>query len=409
MGRVLIIGGGVAGTAVAMALQKAGFEPTVYESYPSGGDDAGAFLTVGANGMFALAQIDAAEPVAAAGFPLTTVHVSDDHGRQIASLPLGGPPAGVPGHHHLRRAELYRVLQDAAVRRGIRVEHGKRLSDAYEQNGIVRASFTDGTTADGELLIGADGLHSATRRVIDPGAAPPRYTGERVFYGYAPDAKPVSEPRTLHMIRGSKGTFGHTVSPTGETWWFARTPAPELSRAQIARTPPAQWRAELITLFRRDRIPAAAVLAATGDELLASNVYDLPGVASWHHGRMLIIGDAAHAASPASGQGASMALEDAVMLAKSLRDLPGHLEAFSAYEHLRRARVDRVIASGAQLSRRKPDNRLQRTVRNYRSRKQYADPAPGARQWMFDYPLDWTIPVTSEHAAHIADSQRPTV
>jgi 2-polyprenyl-6-methoxyphenol hydroxylase-like FAD-dependent oxidoreductase len=407
MGRALIIGGGVAGTAVAMALQKAGFDPVVYEAYPSGGDDAGAFLTIGANGMFALDQIDATEPVANAGFPLTAVDVSDENGRQIAKLPLGGPPAGIPGHHHLRRAELYRVLQRAARQRGIPVEHGKRLTDAYEQNGAVLASFADGSSASGDLLIGADGLHSTVRQVIDPGADPPRYTGERVFYGYAPDVEPVSDPRTLHMIRGKKGTFGHTVSPAGETWWFARIPGAELSRAQIAKTPPAVWRTELVALFRRDRTPAADVLMDTSEELLASNVYDLPGVASWHYGRMMIIGDAAHAASPASGQGASMALEDAVMLAKSLRDMPNHIEAFDAYEQLRRARVDRVITSGAQLSQRKPPNRIQRSMRNYRSRRQYADPAPGARQWMFDYPLEWDIPVTSEHAAHIAASQRP--
>ncbi|MGH3794182.1 MAG: FAD-dependent monooxygenase [Pseudonocardiaceae bacterium] len=261
MTRALIIGGGIAGTVAAMALQKAGVEATVYEACPSGGDDAGAFLTVGANGMLALAQIDAHGFVADAGFPLTTIELSDGNGRQIAELPLGGPPSAAPGHHHLRRAELYRVLQDEAESRGIQIEHGKRLAEAHAQGNTVLATFADGSNASGDLLIGADGLRSRVRSAIDPAAAAPRYTGERVFYGYAPDATPVSAPRVLHMIRGRKGAFGHTISPNGETWWFARIPGVELSRARIAETSAAAWRSQLVQLFRRDKTVAAGISA----------------------------------------------------------------------------------------------------------------------------------------------------
>src|SRR5438874_10596413 len=135
-----------------MALYKAGFQVAVYEAYPTGGDDAGAFLTVGANGMFALAQIDAAEPVTGAGFPLTTLRLTDENGQTIATRPLDRwPGADVPGHHHLRRAELYRVLQAEARRRGIPIRHGKRLTGVDGR----RAHFADGTTAEAELLIGA--------------------------------------------------------------------------------------------------------------------------------------------------------------------------------------------------------------------------------------------------------------
>src|ERR1700750_2406772 len=98
MRRAMIIGGGIAGTAAALALCRAGFRATVYEAYPCGGDDAGAFLAVSPNGMLALAQIDAAAAVSAAGFPLTTLNMVDEDGVDIATVPLLRPPVDTSGY-----------------------------------------------------------------------------------------------------------------------------------------------------------------------------------------------------------------------------------------------------------------------------------------------------------------------
>lgn len=401
----LIIGGGIAGTATAMALHKAGMDVTVFEAYPEGGDDAGAFLTVGANGMLALEQLGAAEPVKAAGFPLTTIELTDGNGKPLGTMPLGGPPSTTPGHHHLRRAELYRVLQAETERRGITVLHGKRLTSARVDDDLVHASFADGSTATGHLLIGADGLHSRVRELIDPTAHPPTYAGQRVFYGYTTEAEPPANEATFHMINGKQAAFGYTLSPAGETWWFARVPAPELARSELAGTAPGTWRERLVEELRRDDTPAADIVRATGEELLADNIKHLPDAGAWYRGPMLIVGDAAHAASPAAGQGASMALEDAVMLAKSLRDLPDRDAAFAAYEQLRRNRVDRVITGGARQTHAKKLNVVRRTIRNFRARRQYAKATSGPRDWLYDYPLDWDIPVTRQLATRTAQAQ----
>jgi 2-polyprenyl-6-methoxyphenol hydroxylase-like FAD-dependent oxidoreductase len=98
MGRVLIIGGGVAGPTAALALRKAGLEPAVYEAYPVGGEDVGAFLTIMNNGMDALAAIDAAEAVEAVSFPATTVEFLDGAGRRRPSStsPARSRPATTP-------------------------------------------------------------------------------------------------------------------------------------------------------------------------------------------------------------------------------------------------------------------------------------------------------------------------
>lgn len=402
---MLIIGGGIAGTAAAMALHKAGEDVAVYEACASGGADAGAFLTVGANGMLALTQLDAADAVREAGFPLSTMDLRDDKGKPIANVPLRGPHGATPGHHHLRRAALYRVLQQRAIELGIPVVHGKRLTDVHVSDAAVTATFADGSSATGELLIGADGLHSSVRPIMHPTAAGPAYAGQQVCYGYTRTASPPADPATFHMIRGRNGSFGYTVSPEGETWWFARTPGQELHPDQLTASP-ERWRDRLIEEFRQDRTPAADIVGHTTAELFVDNIYHLPD-APWLAGPMVLIGDAAHAASPASGQGASMALEDAVMLGKALRDLPTHDEAVACYELLRRARVNRVISSGARLTPAKMPNALQRTVRNARSRRQWKPNAePADRDWLFDYPLDWTIPVDHELARQTDQLQR---
>jgi 2-polyprenyl-6-methoxyphenol hydroxylase-like FAD-dependent oxidoreductase len=350
MTSVLIAGGGVGGLTVALALDKAGFEVAVYEAHPDADADIGAFLTLASNGLIALAQLDAARPVAEVGFPLTTLRLTDDTGAEIAVRPMGEPADPLTRSRCLLRAELCAALRTETLRRGIGIHHGRRLVAAVEDATGVTARFADGETVRCALLVGADGLNSTVRGLIDPAAAPRRYAGQRVFYGYTADAPRSGRPATFEMVRGSAAAFGHAVSPDGETYWFARVTDEELSAGEIAAGTAARWKAELLPLLRRDATPAADIVAATGDRLMATNAHHLPAVTRWHTRRMLIIGDAAHAASPATGQGASMAIEDAVVLAKALRDADTMEAALEAYEGLRRPRTDQNIAASARLT-----------------------------------------------------------
>jgi 2-polyprenyl-6-methoxyphenol hydroxylase-like FAD-dependent oxidoreductase len=407
MTEVLVAGGGIAGTVAAMALQRAGYRPTVYEAYPSGGEDAGAFLTVGPNGMLALDQIGVREPVIEAGFPITALDLADDRGRRIAKVPIGGPSSTMAGYHNMRRADLYRVLQREAENKGIPVRHGKRLADASVHDQGVTVTFTDGSRADGDMLVGADGLRSTVRGCVGP-ANGPVYSGELVFYGYAPDAGPPFERDALHMIRGKKTAFGYIVAPDGETWWFLRVPGRQLSRERLAGTTPGQWRAELLELVRRDRTPAADILRATQERLLAANVWELAEGSTWRRGPMIVVGDAAHAASPASAQGASLAMEDGVMLAKALRDLPDREQAFAAYEQLRRARVNRVVDGARLRNQPKPVSWPRRVLRNRLAKRRLGNRLADSRNWLYDYPVDWETKITAELAAEVAAAQQPT-
>ncbi len=350
MTRILIIGGGIAGIATAMAATKAGFDATVYEAHPRTDTDIGAFLTLASNGMLALAQIDAAEPVARVGFDLTAMRLLDGTGAELATVPLGEHHDPLARYRCLRRAELSATLRAEAARRGITVRHGKRLAARTEDGAGITAHFTDGDIARGDLLIGADGLNSTVRTLLDPAAPAPRYAGQRVFYGYSTDARPPRVSARIEMLRGSTAAFGYAVSPGGETFWFARVPDEELSAAQLAEGTAEYWRRMLVSLLRKDSTPAADIVAASGERLMVTNARDLPAGIRWHGGRTLLIGDAAHAASPATGQGASMALEDAVVLGKALRDNATLDTALRVYDRLRRPRVERNIANSARLT-----------------------------------------------------------
>lgn len=349
----LIIGGGIAGTTAAMALHKAGLEPTVLEGRTHGAADRGAFLTIMPNGMNALAAVDADVPVEEAGFPALTPIVLDHQGQRLTESDREGSGSRQTAPRTLTRARLYELLHTEARQRGVPIEHGKHLTEARATEQGATAVFDDGTVHTADVLIGADGVHSQTRNWIDTSAPTPQQVGLTLIYGYAPEA-PHPYPGGYCMIHGSQAFFGYTTDPSGTTWWFARLPGGNEDHATLETTTPEQWKRRARDYVVADATPAADIIDATGDQVTGLNAYDLPHVPIWQHNTMTLVGDAAHAASPASAQGASMALEGAVVLGQCLRDKPVH-EALAHYEHLRRDRAERVVGMGRSRSRNTPN------------------------------------------------------
>jgi len=350
MTQVLIAGGGIAGTAAALALNQAGLNVEVHEAHPDSAEDLGAFLTLASNGMRALREIGATDAVTAIGFPLREIRLLEATGVQTAHAPMGEAHDPALNYRCLRRGQFAVALQREAVRRGIALRHGARLTRVEEGAEGITAHFEDGSTATGDLLLGADGLGSVVRGTVAPGVRP-GYSGQRVFYGRTGDVEPGTETECITMVRGSEAAFGFACSPDGETYWFARVGAAPLTPQEITDGTPADWRDLLVPLLRKDATPAADVVAGTPDQLMVTNATELPVGMPWRSGRALLLGDAAHAASPATGQGASMALEDAVVLAKCLRDLPDTETALTRYESLRRPRVEHNIVTSGAMSR----------------------------------------------------------
>jgi 2-polyprenyl-6-methoxyphenol hydroxylase-like FAD-dependent oxidoreductase len=401
MTRALIIGGGIAGPTTAMALQRVGLDAVLYEAHPRTTDEVGSYFTVTTNGLDALRAVGALHTATAIGFPTHRNVLWNDRGRRLGTIPLGEPLPDGTVSQTIKRARLSRALQDEAIRRGVRTEFGKRLVAASSSaDGRVVAQFQDGTQATGDLLIGADGVHSVTRHIIDPSAPRGRYVGLVNFGGYTPNAELAAEREAWHLIFGRRAFFGYNVGPSGDAVWFANVPRPEVTPAERASTSADNWKRQLIELFAEDRSPAIDLIERGELELAGDNTYDLPHVPMWHKGHMIIIGDAAHAPAPSSGQGASMALEDAVVLAKALRDVADIPAAFATYEQLRRERVERIVAEGARGSSTKTPGAFGRLMRDlmlpiifrfFVTDKSLA--------WMYNYRVDLDSPVLLEARA----------
>jgi 2-polyprenyl-6-methoxyphenol hydroxylase-like FAD-dependent oxidoreductase len=155
------------------------------------------------------------------------------------------------------------------------------------------------------------------------------------------------------------------LAPGDEVWWFANLPArPEPRRGEPESGDPAAWRRRLLELFADDAGPATRLIEATPELLPVRAIHSIPHLPRWHSGRLVVAGDAAHAPSPSSGQGASLAIEDAVVLAQSLRDEPEPQAAFARFEAVRRRRVERIIRWAARVNNAKAAGPVGRAVRD---------------------------------------------
>jgi FAD-dependent urate hydroxylase len=398
MTRALVIGAGVAGPVLAIALKRVGIDVCLFEREQSDERRGGSWLTFQANGMDALRAIGLAEPVESLGFDLDTIRFVNGRGRTLGRMPLAAPRSDGQLSQMMRRDDLYRVLTQLAVEYGIEVQHGKRLVDATPDGPGVRASFADGTTATGDLLVGCDGTHSRVRTIIDPDAAAPRYVPVLNIGGYVPGFTVDVPPREVRMQFGTRCFFAWMPTPDGGTVWFANPPlADEPAHGVLSGMSDEGWRAWLHTLMDGDVGPAPEIIDAAPGPMFGWATYDLPVVRRWHRARMLIIGDAAHATAPSAGQGASMALEDAVILAKCLRDESDVDAACTLFEAVRRRRVERIVKHGARGTNSKAAGPIGRIVRDALLPIAFARAArDGGRSmtWLQGHHIDFAEPVS---------------
>ncbi|MGW4567365.1 FAD-dependent oxidoreductase [Streptomyces sp. NPDC004561] len=342
----LIVGGGVAGPVMARALRKAGIEATVYEAYAHTSEGVGGTLTLAPNGLAALELIGAREAVEAVSQPMTGT-VTSFRGKTYPMPQL----AGMPPQQQIHRNDLHRILHEIALSQGIRIERGKRLVSAREDDSGVTAHFADATTATADILIGADGVHSTVRALIDPQAPGPDYTGILGFETVVDQPVP-ADPGVMHFTFGKRAYYLYWKTADGQTRWGMNLPHESPMRLTEARAVPVeQWLRVLHDTYGEDDPGGDFVRRINPDQLhVTGSVYIMPRVPHWHRGRMALVGDAVHAPSNSSGQGASLAIESAVELAHCLRDLPDAQSAFTAYEGRRRPRVEKIAAQARRVN-----------------------------------------------------------
>jgi 2-polyprenyl-6-methoxyphenol hydroxylase-like FAD-dependent oxidoreductase len=333
--RVVIVGGGIGGLATGLALRRVGIEAVVLEQTPRL-EAVGAGLGLAANAMQALDRIGVGDAVRARGLATGRLVACKPSGAMLVDVPLEGRE--MLGVH---RADLQDVM---ARELGDALRLGAACVDFQDDAG-VDVTLEGGEQLEGDVLVGADGLRSTTRpRLLDDG--PPIYAG---YTGWRAVAELESESLRGRMTEtwGRGVRFGLIPIGAGRVYWFVSESRPEPEAPLV----PAR-KAELSRLVEGWHEPIDAAVAATPeDAITGTGIYWRKPARRWGCGRVTLLGDAVHPMTPDLSQGAAQALEDAVVLAASLRDASEPVVGLRAYEAARQKRAAQVVRRSYQAGR----------------------------------------------------------
>jgi salicylate hydroxylase len=340
--RIVIAGGGIGGLSAGLALARAGFEATVVERAPEL-TEVGAGLQLSPNAMKCLAHLGLADVAEAVSSEPQALELRiGKSGSVVFSIPMGEAARkryGAP-YLHIHRADLVALLAEAGKQAGVKLRTGARVSAFTREGREIRVGLDTGDILRCDLLVGADGMRSAVRRQLF-GEDRPRFTGAvawrlTVSSSVAPDLPHVASvwtgagkhAVTYRIRRGALINFVGVVETNRRhsESWNEKGDLVELAREFGGWAPPipdiiaAAERAYVWALLDRDPTPR------------------------WSEGHVTLLGDACHALPPFQAQGAAMAIEDAVVLARCLQG--GEIEAaLKQYEALRKPRTTRVLVS----------------------------------------------------------------
>lgn len=354
--RVLIAGAGIGGLSAAIALRRVGAEVVIFERARQL-THAGKGLLIPPNAAKALRKIGLDEVVDNVGVPASSGELRTWRGEVLARLPLaeveqrtGEETVGV------HRGDLQEVLLStlAEVAHGEGPRTGKELVDFQQEGNEVLACFADATTESGDLLVGADGLHSRARAILHADGEP-RYAGftswRGMAHGFPAEKLPLGRG---FETWGPGGLFGCGHVGGDSVYWFA-------TRLTLkgGRDGPEGARAQLLRAFAAWHEPIGELILGTDEtDILRTDVYDRdPLEGGWGKERVTLLGDAAHPMTPNLGQGASQAIEDAVVLSRCLApavreeaDVEGALRSYEDERSERTAQIVRRSRNASRLS-----------------------------------------------------------
>ncbi|AEI82783.1 monooxygenase FAD-binding protein (plasmid) [Cupriavidus necator N-1] len=322
----LVVGGGIAGCSAAIALAQAGVRVTMLEKQQEWRfQSSGIFIYH--NGLAALGSLGVLPQILSSGFAIAdgrNIYL-DQHGKPIVDTFYPSSHRDIPPIVGIRRAEMHRVLAGRLDALGVDIRLGTTVV-RIDQHAAdhVTVALSDDTTGQYDLVVGADGIRSNIRRLV-AGPLEPAYTGLGVWRSVH------VRPRDLTakvMMMGVGKRLG--IMPISDDQLYLFGTLPEPAGTWYDR---ADWPALMQARFAEFGGPARQFLDALspGAEVLYTAVEEVAAPLPWHHGRVIMIGDAAHASTPFMGQGGAMALEDAVLLAQMLSreaDVETTLQAF---------------------------------------------------------------------------------
>jgi 2-polyprenyl-6-methoxyphenol hydroxylase-like FAD-dependent oxidoreductase len=342
--KVLIIGGGFSGMAAAIELRKRGIGVDLVEIDP-GWRSYGAGISLGGATMRALVQLGVIDAYLAEGAASDGVAIHIPTGQKVAELPtprLAGPD--VPGNGAIMRPALARILADATRASGANVRLGCTFARIGQDAGGVDVSFTDGTTARYDLVIGADGLYSKVREAVFPDAPKPQYSGQGVWRAVLP--RPADIDGTM-MWLGPKIKPGLNPVSKDEMYLFVTE-----DRATNDYIDPAEFLQRvkaLLAPFPDPRLQRVRDALNEDSQIIYRPLESLLMPSPWYKGRVVLIGDTVHATTPHMASGACIGIEDALVLADELSKAGSIDQALDRYLARRWERCRMVVQNSGRL------------------------------------------------------------
>lgn len=375
--KVAIAGAGIGGLTCALALQRDGHQVTVYESAPEI-TPVGAGIWLAPNGQEVLRRLDPAvlKDVQAGGRLMDQAVIVDWKGRtlsRISSEAFEGRYAN-PRILAITRSRLHRVLH-AALQPGT-VALGRRLTGYADSGSAVGLEFHDRGSATADILIGADGIHSAVRTQM-LGELSPRYSGQTCWRSLTGFRLPDPWAGMGTEIWGDEPGLRAGFSAVSDDEVYLYLTA--LSDPGITLAPAAEKSEALRKAAGFPRIVRDILERTQAERLIRSDLVDLPPLGRYVCGRVALLGDAAHATTPNLGQGANQAMESALVLARCLHgvDAVGSAAALVRYQQLRMRKATSIVTLSWRMN--QLVNLRSRVARSLRDRVMGATP-----QWVMD-------------------------
>jgi 2-polyprenyl-6-methoxyphenol hydroxylase-like FAD-dependent oxidoreductase len=338
---VLIVGAGIGGLALAVALHHAGLPVRICERAPEL-REIGAGLLLTPNGSSVLQRLGALEKVIQSGRVTRTWQICDRRGKVLQNFRAGAPDAPCVS---VGRASLHRILCNRLPQDALLLNH-EVVAVSEDESGEVRVQCAGGQSFLARLVIGADGGGSVVRRTLAPDAHP-RYAGYIGWRALVPLIPERWADRLVSESWGDGKRFGIAPVDASRTYWYASENVPP-----GLRFTPEERKARLMVTFREWHAPIPELIAATpAAEILLNEICDHPRLRCWQRGKIAVLGDAAHLMTPNMGQGAAMALEDAWALAIVLARHGPSAPALVEYESRRRWRTAWIAWQSRQLGR----------------------------------------------------------
>jgi 2-polyprenyl-6-methoxyphenol hydroxylase-like FAD-dependent oxidoreductase len=347
--RVLVVGAGIAGPTLAVALRRAGVDVELAEIQREW-QPVGVGLTLMGPALRALRTIGLIDRAVEEGAALNRVAIGNERTEvtTVNELPrLNGP--GYPSMVQLSRPAFHRILGDAVREAGIPVRLGVTVDAVHETHGAAVVQFSDGTSGRYDLVVGADGAHSRVRRLVFPDLPEPRFTGQAVWRAMVDRPAELGatfQDGALHMFYGPRNKAGVVPTSEAQLYIFLVENIPDRTR------PPEE---QLPALIREQLTDYSGFLALLRERIVqpdqivwrALEVLLVPE--PWYRGRTLLIGDAAHTTTPHLASGAGIAIEDAIVLAEELAGGETLEAALAQFMERRFERCRMVVENSAQL------------------------------------------------------------